>query len=150
MRVVIQRVENASVSIEGTIFSKIEKGMLILLGIHQEDTPEDVDFLVKKISKLRIFSDENGQMNKSIADIDGEILVVSQFTLYADTSKGNRPSFFSAARPEIAIPLYKDFIQKIGMTSKKLPQQGLFGADMRVHLCNDGPVTIILDSQSHL
>ncbi|WP_319372140.1 D-aminoacyl-tRNA deacylase [uncultured Ilyobacter sp.] len=145
MRVVIQRVSKAQVSIEGKIVGKIEKGLLILLGITHSDNEADAKWLVDKISGLRIFSDECGKMNKSIEDVNGEILLISQFTLYGDSRKGRRPSFIEAAKPDVAIPLYEKFIQFI--TEKNISiSKGIFGADMKVELLNDGPVTMIIDS----
>ena len=148
MRVVVQRVSEASVSIEGQIYSQIQQGMLILLGIENKDSQEDIDWLCKKIANLRIFSDENGQMNKSVLDIKGQVLVVSQFTLHAKTKKGNRPSFIEAARPEIAIPLYETFVKRLTLDIQSQVMTGQFGADMHVSLCNDGPVTILIDSKN--
>ncbi|MAD50162.1 MAG: D-tyrosyl-tRNA(Tyr) deacylase [Flavobacteriales bacterium] len=148
MRVVVQRVSEASVSIEGQIYSQIQQGMLILLGIENKDSQEDIDWLCKKIANLRIFSDENGQMNKSVLDIKGQVLVVSQFTLHAKTKKGNRPSFIEAARPEIAIPLYETFVKRLTLDIQSQVMTGQFGADMQVSLCNDGPVTILIDSKN--
>ena len=148
MRIVIQRVSEASVSVGGELISKIEKGMMILLGIEDADTEEDVDWLCNKLPKLRIFSDENDAMNLDINQIDGSFLVVSQFTLHAMTKKGNRPSFIRAARPEKAIPLYETFLQRLAVISGRPVQCGQFGADMKVALVNDGPVTIIMDSQN--
>ena len=148
MRVVIQRVSHASVTIEGTEKSRIGAGLLILIGIEQEDTPEDTDWLCKKITALRIFSDEAGLMNRSVQDIAGEILVVSQFTLHASTKKGNRPSFIKAARPDMAIPMYEKFVEVLRQESGRPVLTGEFGADMKVALLNDGPVTIIIDSKN--
>tara|TARA_B100000497_G_C7627454_1_gene377045 strand:- start:230 stop:682 length:453 start_codon:yes stop_codon:yes gene_type:complete len=148
MRIVVQRVSEASVSIEGQIYSQIQQGMLILLGIENKDSQEDIDWLCKKIANLRIFSDENGQMNKSVLDIKGQVLVVSQFTLHAKTKKGNRPSFIEAARPEIAIPLYETFVKRLTLDIQSQVMTGQFGADMQVSLCNDGPVTILIDSKN--
>lgn len=148
MRVVIQRVTEASVTIKNTIKSKIEKGFMILLGIEEKDDQEDIDWLTKKIINLRVFDDDKGVMNKSILDIDGNILLISQFTLHASTKKGNRPSYIKAASPDIAIPLYENFIEVL---SKKLGKDigtGEFGADMQVKLINDGPVTICIDSKN--
>ena len=146
MRVVIQRVTSASVFISGEFKSGIQKGLLILLGILADDTHEDIHWLVQKIINLRIFPDKSNVMNLSVPQIEGEILVVSQFTLYASTKKGNRPSYLRAARPEIAIPLYEEFI---GQLAHYVPvETGIFGADMRVNLQNDGPVTIIIDSKT--
>lgn len=147
MRAVVQRVSKASVTIAQQEVGKIDQGLVILLGIHEKDTQEDVDYLVKKIAQMRIFEDEQGKMNRSVEDVEGQILSVSQFTLFADTKKGNRPSFISAARPETAIPLYEAFnegIRNRGITVAT----GQFGADMAVSLINDGPVTIIIDSQN--
>jgi len=148
MRVVAQRVASAQVYIDTFLKSNIENGLLILLGIETHDFETDADYLIKKISALRIFSDANGLMNLSVRDVNGSILVVSQFTLFADTQKGNRPSFIRAARPEIAIPLYTYFIEKLKKMSDCPIQTGEFGADMKVHLVNDGPVTIIMDSRA--
>jgi D-tyrosyl-tRNA(Tyr) deacylase len=150
MKVIIQRVSKASVTIDNKIKSKIGAGLLILLGIEELDTKEDIDWLCGKITKLRIFGDENGAMNLSIKDIDGDIILVSQFTLHASTKKGNRPSFIKAAKPEIAIPLYKQFIIQIEKEIEKPIQTGVFGADMKVELVNDGPVTIQMDSKNRV
>ena len=147
MRVVIQRVSEASVTIEGVEKSRIGQGLLILLGIEDEDNAEDIDWLCKKISALRIFSDDAGLMNLSVQDIGGAMLVVSQFTLHASTKKGNRPSFIRAARPEKAIPLYEQFTAALQVASGCPVQTGAFGADMKVRLLNDGPVTIWMDSK---
>lgn len=148
MRVVIQRVTEASVTIGNEKYSKIGKGLLILLGIESSDIDEDIEWLCGKIARLRLFDDENGVMNLSVQDIQGEILIVSQFTLYAKTKKGNRPSYIQAAPPAIAIPLYNRFIQKIGSEVSKKIATGEFGAMMQVSLINDGPVTIIIDSKN--
>ena len=148
MRVVIQRVQNASVSIENKLFSSIEKGLLILVGIEETDNTEDIDWLCKKIIDLRIFADSEGKMNLSVKDIDGDILVISQFTLYASTKKGNRPSYIKSAKPEIAIPLYENFISALSNLFQKPVKTGVFGADMQVSLINDGPVTICIDSKN--
>ena len=148
MRIVIQRVTEASVTIEGTVKSAIGKGYLILLGVCEEDNEEDVDWLVKKVAGLRVFDDENGVMNRSIIDIRGEALVVSQFTLYASYKKGNRPSWLRAARHEISIPLYESFCQKLSSAIGREVGTGEFGADMKVALLNDGPVTICMDSRN--
>lgn len=148
MRVVIQRVQHASVTIEGTLHSKIGKGYLILLGVCEEDTSEDVEWLVKKIVGLRVFEDENGVMNRSIMEEDGEALVVSQFTLYASYKKGNRPSWFRAASHKISIPLYEEFCSKLSEAMNKPVGTGEFGADMKVELLNDGPVTICMDTKN--
>jgi D-tyrosyl-tRNA(Tyr) deacylase len=146
MRIIIQRVSQAQVKILNQEPTSINNGYLVLLGIHQDDESEDADYLINKLVKLRLFGDEEGKMNRSITDINGEILLISQFTLFADTKKGNRPSFIEAARPEKAIPLYDYFIANL---SKLLPQPcktGVFGADMKINLTNDGPVTIVIDS----
>jgi len=147
MKIVLQRVKKASVSIDGKVKSRIEKGLVLLLGISSEDSEKDIDWLVKKVSQLRVFNDKNDKMNLSVQSVDGEILLISQFTLYANIKKGNRPSYIAAARPEIAIPLYELFIKKLELALKKPIQTGLFGADMQVSLINDGPVTIIMDSK---
>ena len=148
MRIVIQRVRHASVTIDGKIKSHIGQGYLILLGIEQNDSGEDIEWLSKKVAGLRIFDDENGVMNKSILDIDGEILVVSQSTLMASTKKGNRPSWFRAATHDISIPLYQEFCKVLSSAIGKEVQTGEFGADMKVELLNDGPVTILMDSKN--
>ena len=148
MNVVIQRVSKASVTVEGKQISKIGQGLLILLGIAGEDTDNDIIWLTKKIANLRIFDDENGVMNRSLTDIDGEAIVVSQFTLLASTKKGNRPSYIKAARPETAIPIYKEFIKQFEILLNKKVGTGIFGADMKVELLNDGPVTIIIDTKN--
>jgi|SRR5690554_1490278 len=148
MRALIQRVKKASVTIEGKIYSEINQGLLILIGIEAEDTQEDIDWLAGKIAKMRIFSDENDAMNLSVQDVEGECLVVSQFTLHASTKKGNRPSFIKAARPEIAIPLYEEFILQLENITNKSVKTGSFGAMMDVGLINDGPVTIWIDSKN--
>ncbi|TLF42602.1 D-aminoacyl-tRNA deacylase [Maribacter aurantiacus] len=148
MRTVIQRVAKASVTVEGKVISSIGHGLLLLLGIVAEDTEEDIDWLVKKVLNLRIFNDESGVMNKSILDIDGESIVVSQFTLHASTKKGNRPSYLKAAKPETAIPLYEKFVHKLELEIGKKVGTGIFGADMKVDLLNDGPVTIIIDTKN--
>jgi D-tyrosyl-tRNA(Tyr) deacylase len=147
MRVVIQRVSEAAVKIDGTIVGEISKGLLVLLGIAQEDTEQDALCLIQKLINLRIFSDADGKMNLSVQDCGGELLVVSQFTLYADTKKGNRPSYIRAARPELAIPLYEFFLRELQKQFQGPIQTGQFGADMKVSLINDGPVTIIIDSR---
>ena len=146
MRVVIQRVSEASVTVDEKITGQIQKGLLILLGIEPIDTQKDIDWLCKKILGLRIFNDENGIMNLSVQDVKGELLVVSQFTLHASTKKGNRPSYIRAAKPDIAVPLYEQFVKTLQMQSGKNILTGIFGADMKVHLLNDGPVTILIDS----
>ena len=148
MRVVVQRVSQASVIIESDIVSSISKGLLILLGVENNDTLDDVNWLIRKIINLRIFTDIDGKMNNSIIDIKGDIIVVSQFTLHAKTKKGNRPSYINAASPKIAIPLYKNFVQILKNESKLNVFTGEFGADMKVSLINDGPVTIIIDSKN--
>jgi len=144
---VIQRVSEASVTINGEVKNAIENGLLILLGITHSDDQEDIDWLSKKIIGLRIFGDEEGKMNLSISDINGDILLISQFTLHASTKKGNRPSFIEAARPEVAIPLYNSFIDKLSNKLGKPVKTGEFGADMKVALINDGPVTILIDTK---
>ena len=148
MKVVIQRVTRASVTIEQQLFSSINKGILILVGIQTDDTDEDINWLASKIVNLRIFDDENGVMNKSILESGGEILAVSQFTLMARTKKGNRPSYIDAAPPAISIPLYEKFVATLSQELHKEVQTGQFGADMKVELINDGPVTIIVDSKN--
>ena len=148
MRVVIQRVSEASVTIDNKQHATIEQGLLILLGITHEDTQEDIDWLVGKIIGMRIFSDQEDKMNLSIQDIDGELLVISQFTLFANTKKGNRPSYIDAARPEVAVPLYETFLSTLSRKRNKEIKSGVFGADMKVALVNDGPVTIIIDSKN--
>ncbi len=147
MRVLIQRVKKASVTIEGKIFSEINGGLLIFLGIEAEDTQEDIHWLTGKIARLRIFSDENDAMNLSVQDVNGDCLVVSQFTLHANTKKGNRPSFINAAKPEIAIPLYGKFVLQLENEINKKVNTGRIGAMMDVALVNDGPVTIWIDSK---
>ena len=146
MRVVVQRVKHASVTINGTVNGKINNGFLVLLGIQSTDSKQDVDYLVKKVTNLRIFSDENDKMNLSLKDVNGKLLIVSQFTLYANCKEGNRPSFVEAAKPDVAIPLYEYFVSEC---KKIIPvvETGIFGADMKVNLLNDGPVTIIMDSK---
>ena len=148
MRIVIQRVSHASVTIEGVCKSSIKEGFMILVGIENADTQEDADWLCKKIVNLRVFDDENGVMNKSIMDINGEILVVSQFTLHASYKKGNRPSYIYAAKPDIAIPLYEYFCQALTTALGKEIGTGEFGADMKVELLNNGPVTICMDTKN--
>ncbi|MGB5315313.1 MAG: D-aminoacyl-tRNA deacylase [Robiginitalea sp.] len=147
MRAVIQRVLSASVTISGEKVSEIGSGLLILLGIGVEDTPEDIQWLVPKIANLRIFNDEKGVMNRSVHQSDGEVVVVSQFTLLASTKKGNRPSYIKAARPEAAIPLYEAFVRELEAFLGREVGTGVFGADMKVDLCNDGPVTIWVDTR---
>jgi len=148
VRTVIQRVSSASVTIDESIFSSIEKGLLILVGIEEADTTEDLEWLCKKISDLRIFSDAEGKMNLSIKDIGGDALVVSQFTLHASVKKGNRPSYIKAVRPETAIPLYEKFISVLSQILETSVKTGVFGADMKVSLTNDGPVTITIDTKN--
>ena len=146
MRAVIQRVSQAKVVVDDNTVGQINRGFMILLGVHEQDTQADVDYLVGKISKLRVFEDDQQKMNRSIIDVGGEILSISQFTLFADTKKGNRPSFVQAAKPDTAIPLYEAFNE--GLRQAGIPvETGIFGADMKCHLVNDGPVTIIIDSQ---
>jgi D-tyrosyl-tRNA(Tyr) deacylase len=148
MKIVLQRVSSASVTIENKVVADIQKGLLILVGIEDTDGQEDIDWLVGKITKIRVFDDENHVMNLSVQDIDGDIIVVSQFTLHASTKKGNRPSYIKAAKPDIAIPLYENFVKKLDFELGKKIQTGVFGADMKVSLLNDGPVTIIIDSKN--
>lgn len=148
MRVLIQRVKKASVSIDGDTKSMIDKGLLVFVGICDEDCDEDIQWLTKKITNIRLFDDENGVMNKSVTDIDGELLAVSQFTLMASTKKGNRPSYIKAARPEISVPLYEKFCKELEANINKPIKTGVFGADMKVELINDGPVTIYIDSKN--
>lgn len=147
MRAVIQRVSEASVTINNNVKSLIKTGLLVLLGIEENDNDKDIEWLIKKITQMRIFSDEDGKMNLSVQDINGDILVISQFTLYASTKKGNRPSFIQAAKPALAIPLYETFLTQLKIQLNKEIYSGEFGADMKVTLVNDGPVTIILDSK---
>lgn len=148
MKAVLQRVSEASVTIEGNRVADIKAGLLVLVGIEDADTQEDVDWLTAKIVKLRIFSDTDGLMNLSVQDINGDIIVVSQFTLHAATKKGNRPSYIRAAKPDIAIPLYEAFVKQMEKEFGKTIQTGEFGADMKVSLLNDGPVTIIIDTKN--
>ena len=148
MKVVLQRVSKASVTINNIKVADINSGLLVLLGIVNEDTQEDINWLVRKIANLRIFNDENGVMNTSLIDINGEVIVVSQFTLQASTKKGNRPSYIKAAKPDVAIPLYENFVTTLEKEINKKVQTGEFGADMKVELLNDGPVTIIIDSKN--
>ncbi|MFA0962746.1 D-aminoacyl-tRNA deacylase [Roseivirga sp. BDSF3-8] len=147
MIAVIQRVTEASVTIEGIEKSAIGPGMLVLLGIEEADDKEDIEWLSRKIVNLRIFNDEEGVMNKSLKDVDGEMIVVSQFTLHASTKKGNRPSYIKAAKPDVAIPLYEQMVARLEKDGGKRVQTGEFGADMKVRLLNDGPVTIIIDTK---
>ena len=148
MRIVIQRVQHASVSIDGEIHSRIGAGFLILLGVCEDDTSDDVEWLVRKVLALRVFDDEQGVMNRSIMDVGGEALVVSQFTLFASYKKGNRPSWLRAARHEISVPLYEEFCRKMSDGMDKKVGTGVFGADMKVELVNDGPVTICMDTKN--
>lgn len=148
MRIVIQRVKHASVTIEGEVKSAIKQGYLILLGVGEDDTKEDAEWLVRKVIGLRVFDDENGIMNRSIMDVDGEILVISQFTLFASYKKGNRPSWLRAARHEISVPLYEHFCKLLSESLGKTIGTGEFGADMKVELLNDGPVTICMDTKN--
>lgn len=148
MRVLIQRTKHASVTIKGRCKSAIKQGLLVLVGIEDSDGKEDIEWLCKKIVNLRIFDDENGVMNRSVLDIEGEILVVSQFTLHASTKKGNRPSYIRASKPEIAIPLYEAFCKELSLSLGKKVGTGEFGADMKVELLNDGPVTIWMDTKN--
>lgn len=148
MRVVLQRVSRASVTVEGRLISHINKGILILLGITDDDSGKDIQWLVPKITNLRIFNDDNGVMNLSVRDVQGDAIVVSQFTLYAATKKGNRPSYIKAAKPEIAVPMYEAFVLELEKVLGKKVGTGVFGADMKVDLLNDGPVTIIIDSKN--
>ncbi len=147
MRAVIQRVSSAKVCVNNSTVSSIKNGLLILLGIETEDTKEDIDWLTAKIARLRIFNDENGVMNKSVLDVNGDVIVVSQFTLHASTKKGNRPSYIKAAKPDVAIPLYEEFVKKLEQETGKKVGTGKFGAHMEVFLVNDGPVTIIIDTK---
>jgi D-tyrosyl-tRNA(Tyr) deacylase len=148
MRAVIQRVNQANVTIGGSVYSGISSGLLILLGIEEADTSEDIEWLSGKIARLRIFDDAEGVMNKSVVETNGEVLVVSQFTLHASTKKGNRPSYIRAARPETAIPLYKKFVNQISHDTGKAAATGEFGANMQIALVNDGPVTLIIDTKN--
>lgn len=147
MRVVIQRVQEASVSIDKQVYSSINKGLLILLGVENSDRDEDIEWLTKKILNLRVFADDEGVMNRSVVDVEGELLVVSQFTLHARTKKGNRPSYVNAAGPDFAIPMYESFVRVLQLGIKKEVKTGKFGANMQVSLVNDGPVTIVIDSK---
>lgn len=148
MKAVIQRVSSASVTIDNIISAEIQSGLLVFVGIEAADSQEDIQWLSSKIANLRIFADENEVMNKSVKDIDGEILIVSQFTLHASTKKGNRPSYIKAARPETSIPLYEKFLAQMRIELGKPIQAGIFGADMKVALVNDGPVTILMDTKN--
>lgn len=148
MRTVIQRVQHCSVTIDGQLKSNIGNGMLVLVGIEDRDTQEDIEWLCKKIANLRIFDDENGVMNRSVIETGGEVMVVSQFTLHASTKKGNRPSYIHASKPDFAIPMYESFCAEMGLQIGKNVATGEFGADMKIELLNDGPVTILIDSQN--
>jgi len=148
MIAVIQRVSEASVAISGVVKSRIAEGLMILLGIEEADTQEDIEWLSRKIVNLRVFGDDDGVMNRSVIDVGGDILLISQFTLHASTKKGNRPSYIKAARPEVAIPLYEGMIKQLSTDLQKEIQTGEFGADMKVSLINDGPVTIIIDTKN--
>lgn len=148
MKIVLQRVSSASVTIDNKIVADIQKGLLVLVGIEDLDNQDDINWLASKIANIRIFGDENDVMNLSVKDIDGDIIVVSQFTLHAATKKGNRPSYIKASKPEVAIPLYENFVKKIEIELGKKVQTGVFGADMKVLLLNDGPVTIVIDSKN--
>ena len=148
MRIIIQRVREASVTIDEKLHSSIGQGMMILVGIEEADGDEDIAFLTKKVVNMRIFDDENGVMNRSVLDIHGEILVVSQFTLHASTKNGNRPSYIKAAKPDISVPLYEKFCSELSLLLKKPVKTGVFGADMQCALINDGPVTIFMDSKN--
>jgi D-aminoacyl-tRNA deacylase len=148
MRAVVQRVSHASLAIDGTTYSAIDKGFLVLLGIEESDTADDIAWLVPKVVQMRIFSDAEGKMNLSLEDSGGEIMIVSQFTLFASTKKGNRPSFLQSAKPEIAIPLYEQFISETKKVFRNKVATGVFGTDMKITLLNDGPVTIIIDSKN--
>lgn len=150
MKIVLQRVLQAGVTIDGKLHASIEKGLLILVGIQDDDSEEDIQWLCSKIGNLRIFDDENGVMNRSVKEINGDILAVSQFTLMARTKKGNRPSYIDAARPEISIPLYEKFVTVLNQEIQKNIKTGIFGANMQVSLINDGPVTIIIDSKNRI
>ena len=150
MKVVIQRVSSASVTISENIVAQIDNGLLVLVGIEDDDSQEDINWLSQKIINLRIFADDNGVMNLSVKDIEGELIIVSQFTLHASTKKGNRPSYIKASKPDMAIPMYEKFVKQMELELGKKIQTGKFGADMKVALVNDGPVTIIIDSKSKL
>lgn len=148
MRVLIQRVKRASVTIDGETISLINNGLLVFVGICDEDNSEDIEWLTKKIANIRLFDDDNGVMNLSVTDIGGDILAVSQFTLMASTKKGNRPSYIKAAKPDISVPLYEEFCEEMEIAVNKPIKRGVFGADMKVELLNDGPVTIFIDSKN--
>ena len=147
MRILLQRVSHAQVAIAGVMYSEIGQGFLLLLGIEEADGQDDIDFLCKKVAQIRLFNDAEGVMNLSLQEVEGSLMVVSQFTLYASTKKGNRPSYIRAARSEKAIPLYEAFVQRLQELTQKPVATGVFGADMQVSLCNDGPVTILIDSK---
>ncbi|WP_293790088.1 D-aminoacyl-tRNA deacylase [uncultured Pedobacter sp.] len=148
MRAVLQRVTQASCTVDGDVTGAIKKGFLVLLGIEDADTVEDLEWLAQKIIGMRVFSDESGLMNKALADVGGDILLISQFTLFASTKKGNRPGFTRAARPDVAVPLYEKMIDKLSVLSGKKVKTGIFGADMKITLLNDGPVTIVIDTKN--
>ena len=148
MRVLIQRVKEASITVDGKVISLIDNGLLLFVGITDDDTRDDILWLTKKIANIRLFDDENGVMNLSVMDTGGDILAVSQFTLMASTKKGNRPSYIKAAKPEISVPLYEEFCSEMELAVNKPIQRGVFGADMKVRLLNDGPVTIFMDSKN--
>jgi D-aminoacyl-tRNA deacylase len=148
VRVVLQRVSSASVTVDNKIVAEIQRGLLVLVGIEDADSQEDIDWLVGKIVNIRVFNDLNGVMNLSVQDVDGDIITVSQFTLHAATKKGNRPSYIKSAKPDVAIPLYENFVHQLEKQLGKKVQTGIFGADMKVNLLNDGPVTIIIDSKN--
>ena len=148
MKIVIQRVSEASVTIDGKLHSSIGRGFMVLVGVSDDDTADDLEYVVQKCVNLRVFDDENGVMNRSCIEVEGEILVVSQFTLQASTKKGNRPSYIKASKPDVAIPMYEAFCEEVGLQLGKPVQTGTFGADMKVELLNDGPVTILIDSQN--
>lgn len=148
MKTVIQRVSSASVTIDSKVVADIQKGLLVLVGIEDADNQEDINWLTAKIANIRIFEDENQVMNLSVKDVDGDVIVVSQFTLHANTKKGNRPSYIKASKPDVAIPLYENFVQQLEKEMGKKVQTGIFGADMKVSLLNDGPVTIVIDSKN--
>ena len=150
MKVVLQRVKNCSVTIDSKIKSEIQQGILVFVGFENSDTIEDIEWMSGKIVRLRIFNDSENIMNLSVSDIDGEIILISQFTLHASTKKGNRPSYIKSAKPEIAVPLYKKFIHRLSIDLKKEIQTGEFGADMKINLINDGPVTITIDSKNKI
>lgn len=149
MKIVIQRVSEANVKVEGTIVGNISHGLLLLIGIDEEDTQSNADWLIQKVLNLRIFGDENGKLNLSVKDVEGDILCISQFTLIADYKKGNRPSFIKAAKPDVAIPLFEYFKEEMAKSGLKI-ESGIFGSDMKVSLLNDGPVTIVMDSKTKI